>query len=158
MFTVPATDDDVLNKTNALISKAVRTLGLRLVPGDLVDEALNNVRQTMATRDARDPDAAKKQILDSFGSLGIPVDSLKDYLGHGLETIAPSELQELRSTYMALRDGETTWKAVMDAREDSRKSELKSKVDEAKKSVSKPETKAKATEQPEMTEDQELFG
>jgi hypothetical protein len=34
VYTVPAKDDDLLNKRAALISKAIRTLGLRIVPGD----------------------------------------------------------------------------------------------------------------------------
>ena len=39
---------------------------------------------------------------------------LKDFLGHELSSIDPTELQLLRSTYSAIKDGETTWKAVMD--------------------------------------------
>src|SRR4051812_10660508 len=38
-YTVPAGDDDLLNKRGALISKAIRTIGLRIIPGDLCDEA-----------------------------------------------------------------------------------------------------------------------
>lgn len=114
VYILHGTDDDVLNKQNSLISKAVRTLGLRLIPGDLVDEALYYVRQTMAKQDAADPDAAKNRIIDAFAQLGVPVEALKDFLGHELSSIDPAELQLLRSTYSAIKDGETTWKAVMD--------------------------------------------
>ena len=114
VYILHGTDDDILNKQNALISKAVRTLGLRLIPGDLVDEALFYVRQTMATQDAQNPDAAKNRIIDAFSQIGVPVESLKDYLGHELSTIAPNELQELRAIYSAIKDGETSWKAIMD--------------------------------------------
>ena len=114
VYILHGTDDDILNKQNSLISKAVRTLGLRLIPGDLVDEALYYVRQTMAKQDAADPDAAKNRIIDAFAQLGVPVEALKDFLGHELSSIDPAELQLLRSTYSAIKDGETTWKAVMD--------------------------------------------
>lgn len=114
VYILHGTDDDILNKQNSLISKAVRTLGLRLIPGDLVDEALYYVRQTMAKQDAADPDAAKNRIIDTFAQLGVPVEALKDFLGHELSSIDPTELQLLRSTYSAIKDGETTWKAVMD--------------------------------------------
>ena len=114
VYILHGTDDDILNKQNSLISKAVRTLGLRLIPGDLVDEALYYVRQTMAKQDAADPDAAKNRIIDAFAQLGVPVEALKDFLGHELSSIDPTELQLLRSTYSAIKDGETTWKAVMD--------------------------------------------
>ena len=114
VFIIHGTDDDILNKQNALISKAVRTLGLRLIPGDLVDEALFYVRQTMARQDAQDPDAAKNRIIDAFAQIGVQVESLKEYLGHELSSIDPNELQTLRALYSAIKDGETTWKAVMD--------------------------------------------
>ena len=114
VYILHGTDDDILNKQNALISKAVRTLGLRLIPGDLVDEAIFYVRQTMATQDAQNPDAAKNRIIDAFAMLGVGVENLKDYLGHELSGITPNELQTLRALYSAIKDGETSWKAVMD--------------------------------------------
>lgn len=114
VFILHGTDDDILNKQNALISKAVRTLGLRLIPGDLVDEAIFYVRQTMATQDAQNPDAAKNRIIDAFAMIGVGVENLKDYLGHELSGITPNELQTLRALYSAIKDGETSWKAVMD--------------------------------------------
>lgn len=144
-YTVPATDDDILNKTNALISKAVRTLGLRLVPGDLVDEALWYVRETMRRQDAQDPDAAKRNIIDAFAQLGITVDALKEYLGHSLDIVAPAEIGELRKIYSTLRDGETTWKAIMDQRNEEMVAKAKEKA-EAEKAAKA--TKAKAEAEP----------
>lgn len=114
VYILHGTDDDILNKQNALISKTVRTLGLRLIPGDLVDEALYYVRQTMAKQDAADPDAAKNRLIDAFAQLGVAVESLKDYVGHELSALDPNELQTLRAIYSAIKDGETSWKAVMD--------------------------------------------
>ena len=114
VYILHGTDDDILNKQNALISKAVRTLGLRLIPGDLVDEALWYVRQTMAKEDAQNPDMAKNRIIDAFAQLGVQVEQLKEYVGHELSALDPSELQTLRAIYSAIKDGETSWKAVMD--------------------------------------------
>lgn len=134
-FTVPATDDDILNKTNALISKAVRTLGLRIIPGDITDEAIATARMTMRTQNAQDPDAAKRNIIDSFASLGITVDALKEYVGHTLDSITPAELAELRPVFTALRDGDTTWKELMDDRREKTIAEAKAsaKKEEPKK-------------------------
>ena len=97
VYILHGTDDDILNKQNALISKAVRTLGLRLIPGDLVDEALWYVRQTMQKQDAQNPDAAKNRLVDAFSQLGVAVEQLKDYVGHELSSLSPSELQTLRA-------------------------------------------------------------
>lgn len=114
-YTVPATDEDLLNKRAALISKAIRNLGLRVIPGDIQDEAEDIIRSIRLDRAAKDPDAERKAIADAFASLGVPVVELHNYLGHGLDTCSPKQLVELRSIYGAIRDGETTWKQTIDA-------------------------------------------
>jgi len=171
-YLLPGTDDDVLNKQNALISKAVRTLGLRVIPGDLVDEAMRLVLSTQRNEDARDPDAAKRAILDSFASIGVTAAGIRDWLGHDAAALTPKELTDLRAIYSAIRDGETTWKSVMDekrkkddgdgdgghgngnAPEGGRKkpSSLKEALS------SKPEGSPAASEIPQATSDDDLFG
>ena len=114
IYILHATDDEILNKQNALISKAVRTLGLRLIPGDLVDEAIWEIKKTMAQQDRQDPDAAKHRIIDAFAQIGVSVEALKEFVGHELSALTPNEIQLLRTTYTSIKDGETSWKAVMD--------------------------------------------
>lgn len=166
VYILHGTDDDILNKQNALISKAVRTLGLRLIPGDLVDEALYYVRQTMAKQDAADPDAAKNRLIDAFAQLGVAVESLKDYVGHELSALDPNELQTLRAIYSAIKDGETSWKAVMDDKSE-KEAEAKASKKPAAAKVAPKETK-KEPEQPasgdaptegsSTPEDNDMFG
>lgn len=116
LYILEATDDDIINKQQALISKAVRTLGLRLIPGDIVDECMDQVIVTQANGDAQDPDTAKRKLFDAFAGLGVQANQLKEYLGHEAHTLAPKDLADLRSLYAAIRDGETTWREVMDTR------------------------------------------
>lgn len=114
LYILEATDDDIVNKQQALISKAVRTLGLRLIPGDIVDECMEQVLVTQANADAQDPDAAKRKLFDAFGQLGVRAEQLKEYLGHDAASLSPKELSELRALYAAIRDGEANWRDVMD--------------------------------------------
>lgn len=114
VYILAATDDEILNKQNALLSKAIRTQGLRLVPGDLIDEALYIVRQTRKTEDAQDPDAAKRKLFDAFNEQGVNASDLSAWLGHAGEKLTEKERSDLRGIYAALRDGETTWREVMD--------------------------------------------
>jgi len=118
VFIVPATDDEVLNKTNALISKALRNGVLRLLPGDIQDECEDKCRATQLNRDAKDPAAAKKRLFDSFATLGIMPDQLKDYLGTEGD-LQPAQLADLRAVFSAIRDGETTWTAIVEAKHPS---------------------------------------
>lgn len=116
VYILEATDDDIINKQQALISKAIRTQGLRLIPGDIVDECMDQVMVTQANGDAADPDAAKRKLFDAFGALGVRAEQLKEYLGHDAASLAPKEMADLRALYAAIRDGEATWREVMDTR------------------------------------------
>lgn len=121
VYLIEATDDDIMNKQNALISKAIRTLGLRLVPGDIIDECEKEIIATQKNRDAQDPDAAKRRVFDAFSQVGITVENIKEYLGHSGESLTPKELQMLRGIHSAIKDGETTWRDVMEGKGDDKK-------------------------------------
>lgn len=114
VYTVPAQDDDLLNKRGALVSKAVRTLGLRIIPGDIQDEAIDIIKAIRLDDAARDPAAERKRIVDAFGALGVKAVDLVEYLGHDLDQCSPAELVGLRGIYGAIRDGEATWLEVID--------------------------------------------
>lgn len=116
VYILEATDDDIINKQQALISKAIRTQGLRLIPGDIVDECMDQVMVTQKNADAQDPDAAKRKLFDAFGAQGVRAEQLKEYLGHDAASLSPKELADLRALYAAIRDGETTWRDVMETK------------------------------------------
>ena len=119
VYTVHATDDDILNKVNAILSKSYRTLGLRLVPGDIVEEVMDACWKTRETEDARDPDAARKQIFDAFWRQGVSIEQLKAYLGHEAKALTAKEQETLRALFNALKDGETTWAEIVAAKDEA---------------------------------------
>lgn len=113
-YTVVATEDELANKEAAAISKAIRQSGLRVIPGDLQDEAMALCIEVQGQSDAKDPDGARKRLIDAFGELGITPAMLKEYIGHAIDHLQPAELQDLREIYAAIRDGESKWADVMD--------------------------------------------
>jgi hypothetical protein len=115
VFIVEATDDEVGVKEAAAVSKAARTLILRLVPGHIQDEALALCKQIASDRDAKDPDAARVRILDAFSGIGVTPVDLEQYLGHSTEKITPAEVERLRKVYSAVSTDETTWQDALDA-------------------------------------------
>jgi hypothetical protein len=151
-YRVEATEDDLLNKQGALLSKALRTQVLRLLPGDIQDECLQRI-QEVANGDLKaDPDQAKRKLIDAFAEIGIRPIDLAEYLGHPLERIQPAEVKELREVYTALKSGEATWDEVMESREPSGSTEAAKEAGEAK--LAAMQQKAAAQTQPE-TEEQE---
>lgn len=140
VYTIPANDDDLLNKRAALISKAIRTLGLRIVPGDLCDEAEDIIKAVRMDEAARDPAAERKRIVDAFDTLGVKASQLADYLGHDIGACSPTELVNLRGLYGAIKDGEATWATVMENKAEQGAEPA------SKKPLSDDQFKAKATE------------
>ncbi len=118
VYTVPANDDDLLNKRQALISKALRTLGMRLIPGDIQDEAEAIIKKVRLDDAAKDPSAERKKIVDAFAGIGVKPKDLTTYLGHDLDGCSPAEIVTLRGIYGAIKDGEATWKTVMENKDE----------------------------------------
>lgn len=118
LYIIRATEDDLLNKVNSAKSKSIRNSGLRMVPGWLLDECKGQITDTSRNEDAKDPDAAKRKLFDSFAEQGVTVEELKKYLGHDAEHLEPAELDDLRKLFTAVRDGETTLRAIFKEREE----------------------------------------
>jgi len=113
VYIVAATEDDLQQKQNAQVSKAIRTEGLRLIPAGLREECEQTILATMRQKDKEDPDAAKRKVFDSFGTIGVPVEQLKLYLGHDGTAISPKELSDLRAIFASMREEELTWHDVI---------------------------------------------
>lgn len=113
-YLVAATDDDLLNKINAAKSKAIRNSGLRLIPQDILEEAWNQIIDTMETG-GKDTQADVKKVCDAFSALGVKPKDIEQYLGHSLESVTPKEITGLRGIYTAIKEEETTWKSVMES-------------------------------------------
>lgn len=116
VYTVIGTDDDLAMKRNALISKATRNLIMKHIPGWLVEECVDKIRETVRTKDAADPDAAKRKLYDAFATLGVTAAQLADYLGH-TNQLSPAELEDLRGYYSGIKEGYTTWKEIVEAKD-----------------------------------------
>ncbi len=111
------TDDDILNTENALASKALRVCLLRLIPGDILDEAIKEAHATLNKGIKDDPDKALKKMCDDFElKLGIMPAQLAEYLGHPMDKTTIPEIATLKKLLSALMESETTWAEVMESR------------------------------------------
>lgn len=117
VYLIMGTDDDIAMKKNALISKATRNLIMKHIPGWLVEECIEKVRETARKKDAADPDAAKRKLYDAFASIGVTAAQLTEYLGHS-NALSPAELEDLRGYYSAIKEGATTWRDIVAAKDE----------------------------------------
>lgn len=116
VFVVRATDDELRGNIKREIPKELREAILSLIPGDLLAECEAACRKTRAKEDARDPDKARRDLIDGFAAVGVPVDELAGYVGHALDHLDRAELEELRAIYTAVRDGEAKWRQFAEDR------------------------------------------
>lgn len=121
VYTIAASEDALVTKEAAMISKKLRTLILRLIPGDLQDECIATIKKIRSDRIMQDPDEAKKRIIDGMAKQNVSVTMLEQYLGHQVGQSTPAEVLNLQGLYGALRDGITTWAAIMEDVEEARK-------------------------------------
>lgn len=116
VFVVLATEDEALVREGALTSKLMRTNGLRMIPGDIVAEALATCRKTRSQADKSDPAAARNKVADAFATLNVLPNELKLFLGCEIGQASPVQLDELRALFVAIKEGETTWNEVKSER------------------------------------------
>lgn len=118
-----ATDDEILGKVNANTSKAIRNLVLRLVPGWLVEDCVAKIWETRQADVAQDPDAERNRLVDAFFRVNVTVDMLTEFLGKPPGRATEKDLVELREIYKSLKDAESTWEEVMEAKKPSQAAE-----------------------------------
>ena len=109
IFIVKATDDELLNKEAALVSKTIRNNGLRMIPQHIIDEACLRVRKTIAAGVKEDPSRARNELLNEFARFGITPSHIEKHIGHAVAQLTDSEIVELQSALNAIADEQTTW-------------------------------------------------
>lgn len=127
-YTVAATDDEVIIKQAALVSKALRTCGQRLLPRDIIEDAIAQIQATKADETKKDPDAAKKKVLDAFATLGVLNSDIAAYIGHSVDRATEAEIEKLRVIYSSIRQGETTWEQFVESANTTPEPELQEEV------------------------------
>lgn len=116
VYLYPAPDDEVTVKQNALVSKALRTQGLRILPGEVVAEAMAVCVALRRKEIEQDPDAERKALADAFAALRVMPSQLAEYLGMDLAQASPADLLDLRGLYVAIRDGQIRFAEALEAK------------------------------------------
>lgn len=113
---VTATADEMRSKIGAERSRGYRDNVLRLIPFDLLEECRAQIDHTNNEEIKRDPDAARKKVADRFAARGVLADQLVAYLGHSLEVLTVTDIEELTAVANFLDEG-GSWSEIMRAKE-----------------------------------------
>lgn len=96
---------DIYEMTANMGARRMRSCILRVIPGDIIEMALEQCNATLSSGAEPIADRCRK-MSNAFISIGVDVPMLEKYLGHELKAIDESELNNLRSIYMSIKDGE----------------------------------------------------
>lgn len=141
VYEVEGTEDEINIKASANIAKAYRTLVLRFLPPEIKEECDKQIKATVKEEAAKQPEEARKALIEAFAGKGVSEHDLAAYIGHPLDAITLSEIVDLRAIFLALKEGEFSWadvRELVNARTEPVTSpEKSSKAEEVKKIIEK---------------------
>lgn len=108
VYILRATEDELAIKEAAAISRVVRNEGLRLIPQDIIDEALETAREARQGV-VSDPQERIRKVCDAFAQVRVTPDDLSHYLGCPIDKASPAQIDDLQTVYTAIRSGEAKW-------------------------------------------------
>lgn len=85
-------------------ARRLRNCILSVIPGDVIDAALDQVKETMKMQMGAPADQVRK-MLEKFLEFKIVAEHLEARIGHKLESITIAEVLSLRNIYNSLKDG-----------------------------------------------------
>jgi hypothetical protein len=113
VFIVISTEEEFAKKVGSIRSKLIRNCALKLIPADIIKEAMDAARKARQGNQG-DPVQAQRAIIDAFANLGIKASELEQFTGKKIEQFRPDDIENLRGIYTAIKDGEAKWSDYLD--------------------------------------------
>lgn len=95
---------DIREMISNIGSRHLRGCILRIIPGDVLEDAVAQVRKTLESSDVPIKEQIKKMVA-AFDELGVKVEHLEKRLGHNLDATIPAEIVTLKGIYKSIKDG-----------------------------------------------------
>jgi hypothetical protein len=110
-------------------ARRMRSCILALIPQDVRDMAVEQVRETMRLNYSTKPEEIKK-LLDAFEAFGVYQAQIEKYIRRKITTIEPAQVANLRRIYVSLRSGyePETWFDMEVAEQPSATDDLKTRL------------------------------
>lgn len=91
-------------------ARRLRACILGIVPGDVVESAIEQCELTMRSKGGA-PEEQIKKLIEGFAEIGVTPDMLTAKVRHKLDTVNLAEVARLRRVFRALKDGYTSVEA-----------------------------------------------
>ena len=123
--------------------RRVRACILEMIPGDIVEDAENQCKKTLAVGDGRPVEERVESMLKAFKEFDVSKNDIELFLNHQTKGIVPAELVKLQNIYKSIKDGIAT-RADFFAGEPDQKT-ASNDVKKTEQSKTGPEKKPEAT-------------
>jgi hypothetical protein len=96
---------DIYEKNASEGSRRLRACMLAVIPTDIVDEAMNMCRKTLANGGKDKPIKDRiRDMVSAFQSVGVSRQMIEGRISHGVDIMDVEELGELREIYTSIKD------------------------------------------------------
>jgi hypothetical protein len=85
-------------------ARRVRACILAVIPGDVIELAVQQCEQTLIAKADTSPDAIKK-LVDAFAELGVTQPMIEARIQRRVDAIRPAQIVMLRTVYNSIKDG-----------------------------------------------------
>ena len=86
-------------------ARRLRACILGIIPGDIVDDAVEQCQKTLETGHKEPIQDRTKKMVTVFSELGVSLEMIEERLGHKLEVVIETELVNLQKIFLSIRDG-----------------------------------------------------
>lgn len=108
-------------------ARRVRACILSLIPGDIIEDAVNQCELTMKASADTSPEGIKK-LLDTFEGIGVKKSQIEARIQRKIDAITPAQVVSMRKIFASIRDGIS---AAADWFEEEKKPDNKTKPEDA---------------------------
>lgn len=89
-----------------MAQRRVRACILEIIPGDVVEMALEECEKTKAKGDGKPIEDRIREMVKAFDAMGISIPMIEGYLKHELKLTTHEEISSLIDVYTTIRDGQ----------------------------------------------------
>lgn len=122
---------DIYEATANFGARRQRACILSIVPGDVVDMAVEACKETVASADQRPVDEILTELLKAFKGISVTKEQLEKYFDKQLTVMTKEDLVDLRAVYKAIKDGQSKAEDYFGVDQTSAKEAAKAKADAA---------------------------
>lgn len=139
---------EIYELTANMGARRMRSCILGILPGDIVEEAVNECEKTMKAKADTGPEGIKK-LVSAFEVMGVTREQIEKRIQRRLDSITAAQMVSLRKVYNSLKDGMSTAQDWFEV--DGKPEEEKKTGNEAAKQAMKQATKATDKHQDERS-------